>query len=629
MQRPRRLAAAASTVAAGALLLAACGGSASAKGSTSSTSAKSGSASTTTVASGKPTYGGTVKFAEVSGGDPNYIFPVTPTQYQSVYVNDDFIPLMWAPLYNESTTQPVIDYSTSIGQKPVFSSGNTVVTITMNHYKWSDGKPVTARDVIFDYNMINAEGSTWGGYSPGGFPQMVKSFTATGQYTLKMVLNKPYNPTYFINNDLADLIPLPQHAWDKTSASAPVSNADMTPAGAKAVMTFLTTAAKNTGAYTTSPLWKVIDGAWKLTSYGGSSAPDVFVPNPAFSGKKPYLSKFEEVPFTSDSAEFNVLRSGTSSLSYGYLPANDIPAMAQVNSQGFKTYKIYTWGVDYFIPNLTSPTVGPMLKQLYMRQVLQHLVNQQTDIKAYMHGYGIPTYGPTPVYPKGNPYVTKKELANPYPFSVSTAESLLKKHGWTVKPNGTDVCKVGGASGCGAGVAAGTKLSLSLLVSSGNSVLTNDNDQFKSDAAKAGVTINLKFEPFNTVIGIVNPCNPATGASSTACSWQLGEYGGISYGIEPTGGSLFLPGGSLNAGSYSNSTVTSLIKQIRHSSSGLQPYFEYEDYLATDLPWIWQPVPDNLAEVASNLHGTGIGGEFNGVISGNLQPQLWYYSKTK
>ena len=45
-------------------------------------------------------------------------------------------------------------------------------------------------------------------------------------------------------------------------------------------------------------------GPWQLQSYGGASSPDIFVPNPTYSGPKPKTSEFEGIPFTTDRAEF-------------------------------------------------------------------------------------------------------------------------------------------------------------------------------------------------------------------------------------------------------------------------------------------------------------------------------------
>jgi hypothetical protein len=54
---------------------------------------------------------------------------------------------------------------------------------------------------------------------------------------------------------------------DKTSASGKVGSYDTTTAGAKAVFAFLTAQSKDVSSYGSNPLWKVVDGPWKLVSY--------------------------------------------------------------------------------------------------------------------------------------------------------------------------------------------------------------------------------------------------------------------------------------------------------------------------------------------------------------------------
>ena len=128
-------------------------------------------------------------------------------------------------------------------------------------------------------------GATWGGYGgPTQFPYNLKSYTAVNPNTIKFVLKAPINPTFFDDNGLDYISPIPQHAWDKESVNGPIGNYDMTPAGAAKVVAFLQKQASDTTTYTTNPLWKVIDGPWELQSFGGASSPDVFVPNPSFSG---------------------------------------------------------------------------------------------------------------------------------------------------------------------------------------------------------------------------------------------------------------------------------------------------------------------------------------------------------
>ena len=72
---------------------------------------------------------------------------------------------------------------------------------------------------------------------------------------------------------------------------------------------YLDSQAKALTSYVCSPLWSVVDGPWKLSAFNADGH-ITFVPNTKYSGPvKPHLAQFQEVPFTTDSAEYNVLRS--------------------------------------------------------------------------------------------------------------------------------------------------------------------------------------------------------------------------------------------------------------------------------------------------------------------------------
>ena len=119
------------------------------------------------------------------------------------------------------------------------------------------------------------------------------------------------------------------------------------------------------------------------------------------------------MPFTTDSAEYNVLRSpaaGGQKIDVGYLPVAGRPGQARGSSPltagtnplpGYTLSPLYSWGINYFVMNFQSSTGnGPIIKQLYFRQALAYLLNQESVIKGPLRGYGTLTQGPvgdTPV----------------------------------------------------------------------------------------------------------------------------------------------------------------------------------------------------------------------------------------
>ncbi len=74
--------------------------------------------------------------------------------------------------------------------------------------------------------------------------------------------------------------------------------------------------------YGTSPLWGVVDGPWKVSAFNADGQV-TFVPNSSYSGPvKPTLKSFTELPYTTDTAEFNQLVGGN--VDVGYVPTQDI-----------------------------------------------------------------------------------------------------------------------------------------------------------------------------------------------------------------------------------------------------------------------------------------------------------------
>jgi peptide/nickel transport system substrate-binding protein len=615
-----RAAGAAAVVVALTALLAACGGS-------------SGSSSP----SGKAVKGGTAYFAEQPLTPPNYIFPLVSGEYYTGANTADLQTLLYRPLYwFGDQGNPGADYALSLADAPVYSDNNRVVTITLKPNSWSDGEPVSARDVGFWINLLKANTADWASYVPGGFPDNVSSWQAVGSRTIRLTLNASYNPIWYSNNELSQITPLPI-AWDRTSASAPAPqpNAadlpDTTTAGAKAVYAFLNAQSKKVSTYSSSPIWSIVDGAWKLTQLT-SNGQATFVPNPHYTGpQKPHLAKFVELPFTSSTAEFSVIKAGpakrsnagsTAQVSVGYVPDNDLPQEPALKQQGYQLITDQPYGFDYFEPNFNNPQVGPILRQLYFRQAFQHLVDQPGWVHAYYHDLAVPTYSPVPAEPT-NPYSNAQAKANPYPFSISTAKSILADHGWKVVPGGVTTCtRPGtGASDCGVGIPAGKQLTFTMLYPSGTPYTDDAMTDLQSEAAQAGIKIALKEVTPTTIDETIEPCKP----SSSACSWQLGNYGG-SWLFEPdhypSGEEIFQTGALGNVNNYSDPAIDKLIRATTTTSAGnaQTALNAYANTVRTQLADFWQPAPGTMLTVQSNL---------GGVVPNAydfISPEQWYFT---
>ncbi|CAB4882239.1 MAG: ABC transporter substrate-binding protein [Actinobacteria bacterium] len=569
-----------------------------------------------------------VTWAEAPQSPPNYIFPFMGLQFFSVSNINQFQFLMYRPLYwFGNGTSPNLNPSLSLASNPTYSNNNTTVVVKLKNYKWSNGESVTAQDIMFWMNMLHADKENWADYSSGALPDNLKSVTVDSPTQVTFTLTSSTNPYWFTYNELSQITPMPV-AWDiAATGAAPGSGgcsaAAYATADAKcdAVYNFLSKQAgydpadpegtnNSLSTYATNPIWQVVDGPWKLTKFD-SSGNITMVPNKTYSGPvKPTISQFKEVPFTTDSAEFNALVSG--SIDVGYLPAQNITSPtsdplnpSENNSRLSGNYNIYaspSWAVNYFPynfnSNANSGNAGPIINQLYFRQAMQTLVDQPLYIKKISKGYGIPTYGPVPVAPK-NSFASSYEKSNPYPYNPGKAKSLLSSHGWKVVPNGTSTCQNPGTGSnqCGKGIAKGAKLAFNLEYASGSTSLTQLMNAEKSSWAQAGINITLNSASFNTVLGNAVPCS----STESACSWTLENWGGgwiFAPDYYPTGEAIFQTNAGSNSGDYSNTTNDNNIQKTISTNQSLT---QYENYLAKQLPVVWQPNSVAVVEVKKSL----------------------------
>jgi peptide/nickel transport system substrate-binding protein len=584
-----------------------------------------GCAGQTTPSTGRPVHGGVATFAERPNTTPNYIFPFMPVQYFSVTNISDLQYLLYRPLYwLGEAGRPGRSDRLSLADPPTFTDGNRTVTITLRPYRWSDGTPVAADGIVFWMNLMKAEKRQWAAYVPGGIPDDVDSVTVDSPRQVTFHLNQAYNPQWFLYNELAQITPLP-HAWDRT-ATGP-SDCEHRVSDCPAVYGHLADQAKALNDYATNPLWQVVDGPWRLKSFNADGHVS-FVPNPAYSGpNKPHLDQFDEAPFSDNAAEYNVLRSGNGAIQVGYLP----PEVAPVRPDGARVghnplesnYTLERWfpfSVNYFPLNNHNPTAGAIFRQRYFRQALASLVDQPSIIKAAAHGYGSPTNGPVPTTPD-NPYASAATEPNAFPYDPARAAGLLREHGWSTPPDGVGVCRHPGpgADQCGAGVPPGARLEFDMVYATGAQTVQLAMQQLQSSATRAGIRINLRGAPFNTVIGTAIPCQ----AGQPDCDWQMANWGGgwvFAPDYYPTGEQIFASGAGSNVGSFSDPMLDRLIAATQHSDDPAA-LRDYERYGSLTLPAIWQPDYDyQLTEIANNLKGVTPQNPYL-----NITPEDWYY----
>jgi peptide/nickel transport system substrate-binding protein len=566
---------------------------------------------------------GSITYALMPGETPDWIFPIPTTAANSVDNIFNFEWQMWPPMYytpNGST--PAVDSSLSVAHAPVWSNGDKTMKISLKPWKWSNGQTVSSKDLLFTFDLIKAavkaSPANWASFTPGYFPATISSMSTPNASTIVINLTRAVNPTWMEEDVLGSVSVLPSAVWSKDSAKGPILNFT-SPANAAKIYAFLSTQSDSISAYASNKLWQTVYGPYRLRSFNGVTGGFTMVPNTRYSGPHANpMSNYVGVPFTSDAAEWNAIKSGA--VDFGYVPSQDVPQIPALNSLGYNYFGLPDFG-DYFADYNFKDTTGhfsSIVAQLYFRQAMQHLEDQAGQIKAFFGGDADPAYGPIPVYPR-SPFLPSDAATNPYPFSVRDAISLLKAHGWNVTPNGTDTCaRPGTGRGeCGAGIPAGTKLSF-IFIYNTVTPLSQQVQDLASEARQAGIKLNLSGSNFNFMIENYNDAVAPVNENE----WAMEDFGGETDATYATQFGFLNTGGGGQLGDYSNPRADALINQ---SVSGRNPAAVRNEasFFTTQLPVLWQPVPDYVWAWKSNISATTPTAIEN-LTQYDDTPQFWY-----
>ena len=637
----KRIAGGLALVVAGVTALAACSGSGTGTGSaTASGSAGSGVAMAGQIG-GVPAaatggeQAGTITVATPPNSAPTWILPLVTSATVSVYTVPEFDYQMYRPLYwLTNGVEPKETPAMSLANEPTYSNGDKTVTFTLKStYKWSNGDPLTSQDVLFWFYVLKAavkeSPANWAYFTPGtGFQDLVTSMTAPDASTVTMNLKNAVNPTWFTQDELGSIQPMPSKVWDVNAAGgAPVTDWATHPADAKKIYDYLALASKSESTWATNPLWQVVNGPYKLTAFSAANGGFTMAPNPSYGGPHATTeSKFQVVPFTSDQAEYNAVKSG--SVDLGYVPLPDVPQANSLTSS-YNEFGFSTWGWSYVAYNFKDTTgdYNNIIDKLYIRQALAHLEDEAGYVHAFMNGAAGQAFGPVPQSP-ASPFAPANAATNPYPFSTAAAAAILKANGWNVVPNGTDTCaKPGtGAGQCGAGIPAGTKLEWNVIYATDPKIIGEQVQDWASQAKTVGITMNLSSSNFNFMVQNYN--DPA--APKLINKWAMEDFGGFTDSTYPTTFGVFNSGGSVNVGGYADPQADKLINASLFSADPGAVTAE-ASFLTQQQPGLFQPEPDGAMGTSAILVWkktvSGTPESFEGLTQPVWNPEFWFLTK--
>ena len=392
---------------------------------------------------------------------------------------------------------------------------------------------------MFWVNMMAVKGERFGEYVAGCFPDNLVSYGKLAEDKVCFTFDKVYSKRWVLMNQLSTITPMPK-AWDRT-ADGP-SDASFGLENVAAVYDFLMARERR-------------------RHRGGQLRPRALGRQPGVErGQRPVaaeelhhggrrhlrpqralLRAEQGAPGRVPADPVHVRRRGVpeaaggaggpDNIQVGYLPLSfsteptDDPTKGGPNPLG-ENYTLVpqaAFCIRYIPLNYNNPTVaGKMLAQTYIRQAMQHTLDQDRASRDIYHGYAYRQDGPVPRYPVSDLVSPRLGRAGRLPFDPDRARALLEANGWDTSTTPAICVNPGEGPGqAGSGHPRGHPAQLLLRYAEGRPALTRLMEQFRDDAVKAGIELRLQ-EVYGSVL--VAEDAPCVAGPDSPCLWELSTW---------------------------------------------------------------------------------------------------------
>jgi peptide/nickel transport system substrate-binding protein len=433
---------------------------------------------------------------------------------------------------------------------------------------WSDGKPVTAQDVVFTLNLIanpdsatayGGDIATFKGVDPvtGKLPKgqsKIPGLTAVDDHTVKFQTATKVDPNLVKELVGTKILIIPEHVLS-TIKPADFANSD----------------------YAKSPT--VTDGPYKLTKYTANVSIE-FTANEKYYLGAPKIKTFiQKIMPASDLA--GELQTNT-------IQANSSGGIGNIPIQDLKTVKAMK-----NVTTTVSPTIGfqtilfntKVFKSVKMRQGLAHAINRPQMISQLLKGNGQIIDGP---YTSQSPYLDKSLKVTSY--DPALAKKLIKESGWDMN----------------------TKIKF--LIPTGNQIREEAGDIMAQNFKDIGLNVQVTKYDFPTVLSMEQKGN-----------YDLGLLG-LTFNVDPDVTSLYASTGSFNFTGYDDPESDKLLKQGKTEPDPNKRkviYAKLQKIWQRDMPLLSTYSDDNISAKSKSLKVGGATPFWYGTTA-NLQD--WEFS---
>lgn len=407
-----------------------------------------------------------------------------------------------------------------------------IVFTLRDNLKWSDGKPLTADDVVFTYNDVvfnkdiptDARDSLKVG-KRGLFPAVKKLDSRRVEFTFPEAFSPFLRTTTGPASDGVAI--LPKHALENSIKAK----------NAEGKLEFL-----STWAVDTNPEQIVVNGPYKIESYLTSQRV-VFRRNPYYWRKDEegnQLPKIEKIIWQiTDNMDTQLLRFRSQDLDttdgWGRMRPEDFPLLKREEKRG--NFRVYTAGprpgttfISFNLNKgrrdgkfLVEPVKSSWFNTVEFRQAVAYAIDRQTMINNSLRGLGELQNSPLSV--QSPYYISPKEGLKVYNFNVKKSKELLRKAGFKYNEKGELFDR------------AGNRVRFTLITNAENQTRVGMGAQIKQNLSKIGIQVDFNPIAFNSLVDKL----------ANTLDWECYLLG-FTGGIEPhTGANVWLTDGGLHS----------------------------------------------------------------------------------
>lgn len=419
--------------------------------------------------------------------------------------------------------------------------------ILKDNLRWSDGKPLTADDVIFTLDSVQSSDSR----SPLSISWQGVVANRISEREVEFTLRTPYA---FFSDNLRELILIPKHIWGSIpTANFRLSEFNLEPVGS--------------GPYKFSAFEKRNDGF--INSYH-------LVTNPDFSGDAPFINNFT-VNFYQNPSEL-----------IDSFNSRKIDGFSGLNPKNIGDLKLGNTILEKSMPRYYAIFLNKSVPGLNEKDVvlaMNSAIDKKEIIGSVFNGKALEVN--QPVLPILEGY--DKENDQPIGFSPEKSADLLDKAGWKLNADNIREKKSGKQT---------NTLEFSLVVPQ-SQPLIETADLIRKDLAAVGIRLNLIT---------LNAADIADEIIKTR-NYQMILFGNILKQNPDLfsfwhSSERFYPG--LNLSLYENKKVDNLLEQVRKEPDAgkrASALSQIQQMISSDMPAIFLYSPKYLYAAPSRFGG--------------------------